>query len=464
MIRVKSTEAAVPMAKAAETRDLDIDLPNIRPDQSAQPRESLHNDRIAEYAESMKAGDQFPPLTVFHDGEVYWLADGFHRFYAAQHAGRKHIRCYVRQGGLRDAILYSVGANAKHGLPRTDEDKRRAVVRLLADAEWGAWSDNDIRKQCKVSLSFVQKLRKETSYREVSEKVAPPPSVPEKVRARAAAIEAEGGNPRFYKNKHGNVAVMNVSGINAGRTLSDPEKQANVLRSAWEKASPEAKAIFAATPEAMEIKASEPETVEQPATPFRNICDELVGLWKEADAGVRQDFKAYITGSEFVAKFNLTEGNPAPGTGGSDVDRSAERASSAVEVGATNSPDGATRRLDDLGTVQDGLKMSTDGQPKTGLSTDCIERPIEVGVTAGETAFNSNPQPKTPGDADKAEAVPPPAVSANPFNNPRCQKPETCHLAQSRNECFDCTMAWAKRPKDEQIRLWAEAIQAARAA
>src|SRR5690606_1023825 len=45
-----------------------------------------------------------------------------------------------------------------------------------------------------------------------------------------------------------------------------------------------------------------------------------------------------------------------------------------------------TRRLDDLGSVQDGLKMSTDGQPKTGLSTDCIERPIEAGVAAGETA------------------------------------------------------------------------------
>ena len=34
--------------------------------------------------------------------------------------------------------------------------------------------------------------------------------------------------------------------------------------------------------------------------------------------------------------------------------------------------------------------MSTDGQPKTGLSTDCIERPIEVRVTAGETAPLSN--------------------------------------------------------------------------
>lgn len=82
-----------------------------------------------------------------------------------------------------------------------------------------------------------------------------------------------------------------------------------------------------------------------------------------------------------------------------DVDRSAERASSAVEVGATNSPERATRRLDDLGSVQDGLKMSTDGQPKTGLSTDCIERPIEARVTAGETA------PLSPSAAPPADTV-----------------------------------------------------------
>jgi uncharacterized protein (UPF0335 family) len=55
-----------------------------------------------------------------------------------------------------------------------------------------------------------------------------------------------------------------------------------------------------------------------------------------------------------------------------------------------------TRRLDDLGSVQDGLKMSTDGQPKTGLSTDCIERPIEARVTAGETAPLSPSVPLPP--------------------------------------------------------------------
>lgn len=39
----------------------------------------------------------------------------------------------------REAILFIVGANASHGLRRTNADKRRTVERLLADEEWRGW-------------------------------------------------------------------------------------------------------------------------------------------------------------------------------------------------------------------------------------------------------------------------------------------------------------------------------------
>ena len=68
---------------------------------------------------------------VFFDGEVYWLADGFHRCHAAIAAGIEEIAAEAREGGRRDAILHAVGANATHGRPRTNEDRRRAVLMLL---------------------------------------------------------------------------------------------------------------------------------------------------------------------------------------------------------------------------------------------------------------------------------------------------------------------------------------------
>jgi hypothetical protein len=55
-------------------------------------------------------------------------------------------------------MLHACRAN-KHGKPLTNEDKRRVVTRMLADAEWGQWSDNTIAKHCGVAHSFVAKVR-----------------------------------------------------------------------------------------------------------------------------------------------------------------------------------------------------------------------------------------------------------------------------------------------------------------
>jgi ParB-like nuclease domain len=143
---------------ATSTRT-ELPLSAIRADSRAQAREGRNAATIEDYREKMEDGVVFPPLAVFFDGEAHWLADGFHRFEAAQAAGRATIRCYVREGGLRDAILFSVGANTAHGLRRTNADKRRAVMTLLRDKEWRAWSDHKIAQICGVSQPFVSKLR-----------------------------------------------------------------------------------------------------------------------------------------------------------------------------------------------------------------------------------------------------------------------------------------------------------------
>lgn len=144
-----------------------IDLQKIRLDGGTQPRAALDKDLIQEYAAAMVDGDEFPPVVVFYDGTAYWLADGFHRFHAAHRIGRKEIRAEVRQGTQRDAVLHSVGVNAAHGKRRSNADKRRAVMTLLADAEWAEWSDREIARRCKVSHQFVNNVRKELSVNDL---------------------------------------------------------------------------------------------------------------------------------------------------------------------------------------------------------------------------------------------------------------------------------------------------------
>ena len=140
-----------------------IPLSHIRTDGGTQTRAQLDMATIGEYAEAMKDGAQFPPAIVFYDGSTYWLADGFHRWHAADLAGIATLACDVRPGTRRDAILYSCGANGAHGLRRTNEDKRRAVLLLLNDDEWQRWNDSEIARLCGVSSMFVGNLRRDSA-------------------------------------------------------------------------------------------------------------------------------------------------------------------------------------------------------------------------------------------------------------------------------------------------------------
>ncbi len=133
----------------------------LRLDGGTQPRAGLDGNTVGEYAEALAAGAVFPPVVVFHDGADYWLADGFHRVRAAQSAELAEIAADVREGTRRDAALYAAGANATHGLRRTNADKRRAVLTLLEDEEWRGWSDREIARRCGVTHPFVAKLRAE---------------------------------------------------------------------------------------------------------------------------------------------------------------------------------------------------------------------------------------------------------------------------------------------------------------
>jgi N6-adenosine-specific RNA methylase IME4 len=138
-----------------------IAVASLRADPAIQQRAGLTTERVDAYAELLRDGTELPPVIAFWDDteDFAWLADGFHRFAAAQANGANDILCDVRDGGRRDAILYSVGANATHGLHRTREDKRRAVRTLLEDPEWVVWSDRAIAEACKVSHEFVRQLR-----------------------------------------------------------------------------------------------------------------------------------------------------------------------------------------------------------------------------------------------------------------------------------------------------------------
>lgn len=139
-----------------------LSLDAITCDDRAQVRvQPLDPATVDAYAEAMRGGAKFPPVTAFFDGKAHWLADGFHRVAAAREAGKREVPADIREGGLREAILHAVGANDAHGLRRTRSDAQRAVLLLLADPEWGQRSDRWIASQARVDHKTVAKIRGE---------------------------------------------------------------------------------------------------------------------------------------------------------------------------------------------------------------------------------------------------------------------------------------------------------------
>jgi hypothetical protein len=130
-------------------------------DGGAQMRVEIRVETVNEYANEMLDGAVFPPIVAFDDGADLWLAEGFHRVEAKRKIGHETIMAEIRKGSARDAILYGIGANATHGLRRTQADRRRAVERLLKDPEWARWSDRKIAETAKVDHKTVGTIRRE---------------------------------------------------------------------------------------------------------------------------------------------------------------------------------------------------------------------------------------------------------------------------------------------------------------
>ena len=132
-----------------------------------QSRASTSSEHVDELVELLQSGGQFKePPVVFrqgHDGDEYFLADGFHRVHAYKKAGIESAMFDVRAGGstaFRHAKLWSIQSNSAHGLRRSPADKRRAVEMLLQDEEWSAKSDRWIAETAGVSHPLVASVKR----------------------------------------------------------------------------------------------------------------------------------------------------------------------------------------------------------------------------------------------------------------------------------------------------------------
>lgn len=242
----------------------------------------MHEQTIADYAEAIEAGATLPPVVVFHDGEQYWLADGFHRLSATKRIGCTDMEVDLRQGTRRDAMLYSFSANANHGLPRTSDDKRRCVMAMLADDDWSAWSNREIARACAVYSRFVDRLRPGGVRGALADSASPP--ICDIVADSDAGEPASDPVPKKRKvRRAGSEYEMSVEGIGRGeRRDPDEELERELVAAEVE--------VGAPNPEVEVLQAQLTEARET----VSELTLELETLMKGADGDLATELKKLV--------------------------------------------------------------------------------------------------------------------------------------------------------------------------
>ncbi|MCL2347319.1 MAG: hypothetical protein FWC50_03550 [Planctomycetaceae bacterium] len=139
-----------------------IDPKMISTDCGTQSRIEMNETVIADYAEAMERGDEFPAILVFYDEAKhrYILVDGFHRYFAHMRAKPNDpILAEPRIGTVEDAIWESLAANKSHGLRRSNADKRNAIKQALLHPKGVDLSNSQIAKHVGVHHDTVGVIR-----------------------------------------------------------------------------------------------------------------------------------------------------------------------------------------------------------------------------------------------------------------------------------------------------------------
>lgn len=138
-----------------------VSLDAIVFDAGTQIRVAINEHTVADYAERMTDGVEFPPVVLFHDGVRYYLADGFHRTLAAKRNEFRDIEADVEVGTRADALWFALGANKANGQRLTEADKKQAVTMALS--AFPEKSAGAIAEQVGCAQTFVSRVRQQVS-------------------------------------------------------------------------------------------------------------------------------------------------------------------------------------------------------------------------------------------------------------------------------------------------------------
>jgi len=139
-----------------------LPLRMLRATPELAPREKLSSLHTSTLIAHLQAGETLPPVQAVGTPEgTYYLYNGYHRLAAVEALGGREIVVEAIAGTYADALLYGARANLGKGdLPRSNEDKRRAVTRVLLLDRCRPWTTDQIASYTGTSQGLVMAQKK----------------------------------------------------------------------------------------------------------------------------------------------------------------------------------------------------------------------------------------------------------------------------------------------------------------
>jgi len=215
-----------------------MNVADIIVDMEYQMRATMSEEAIDQYAEEMADGKKFDPVTVVEVESVgLVLAEGFHRVEATKRAGLTSIDANIIKGTLRDVKEHAYGANSAHGVRQTNADKRKKVMKALADPDFSGFRTTDYAAMCQVTERFINKIRHEMSPKpgtvptlenslEVQKQISPPAGESD---GTGTAEAPAGGEPESAAQSPGTATAGGENSALSKAAAADTEPSAEEL-------------------------------------------------------------------------------------------------------------------------------------------------------------------------------------------------------------------------------------------
>jgi len=169
---------------------------DILKDDSLQVRKNVQTATVRRYAEAMRTGAEFPPVTLGSIGGSLYLVDGWHRVAAAQLNDHSIISATIATMTRSEAEWLAAEANIRHGLSLKSKEYRqvfRAFIRSGQHRLKGRrlMAYRDIAKRLGKCFSTIRNWMKADFPEEFALYQRMPENVPERSEAdpEKAAIE-----------------------------------------------------------------------------------------------------------------------------------------------------------------------------------------------------------------------------------------------------------------------------------